>query len=133
MGVIVSEGILITIFVVTGLREMVLNAIPMDLKRAIGIGIGLFIAIIGLVNGGIVVAGSGTIVTLNPSLQHWTILVFAFGLVLTSALVARRIKGALLLGIIGTTVLATIINEAKRPRDLEQRRRGLASQGRGGA
>lgn len=113
MGVIVAEGILITIFVVTGLREMVLNAIPMDLKRAIGIGIGLFIAIIGLVNGGIVVAGSGTIVALNPDLQHWPILVFAFGLVLTSALVARRIKGALLLGIIGTTILATIINEAK--------------------
>jgi AGZA family xanthine/uracil permease-like MFS transporter len=113
MGVIVAEGILITIFVLTGLREMVLNAIPMDLKRAIGIGIGLFIAIIGLVNGGIVVAGSGTIVTLNPDLQHWSILVFAFGLVLTSALVARRIKGALLIGIIGTTILATIINEAK--------------------
>jgi len=113
MGVIVAEGILITIFVLTGLREMVLNAIPMDLKRAIGIGIGLFIAIIGLVNGGIVVAGSGTIVTLNPDLQHWSILVFAFGLVLTSALVARRIKGALLVGIIGTTILATIINEAK--------------------
>jgi len=113
MGVIVTEGILITLFVVTGLREMVLNAIPMDLKRAIGIGIGLFIAIIGLVSGGIVVPGEGTIVTLNPDLQHWSILVFAFGLVLTSALVARRIKGALLIGIIGTTILATIINEAK--------------------
>jgi AGZA family xanthine/uracil permease-like MFS transporter len=50
---------------------------------------------------------------LNPDLQHWSILVFAFGLVLTSALVARRIKGALLVGIIGTTILATIINEAK--------------------
>ncbi len=113
MGVIVAEGILVTIFVLTGLREMVLNAIPMDLKRAIGIGIGLFIAIIGLVNGGIVVAGTGTIVTLNTNLRHWSILVFAFGLVVTSALVARRIKGALLLGIVSTTILATIINEAK--------------------
>src|SRR6266511_3950622 len=78
MGVIVLEGLAITVLVVTGFREAVLNAIPMDLKRAIGIGIVLF---------------------------------FAFGLVLTSALVARRMKGALLIGIIATTVLATIINE----------------------
>jgi adenine/guanine/hypoxanthine permease len=111
MGVIVAEGILITILVLTGLREAVLNAIPMDLKRAIGIGIGLFIALIGLVNAGIVVRGTGTVVTLNTNLRHWTILVFAVGLALTAALVARRMKGALLIGIIGTTILATIINE----------------------
>jgi len=111
MGVIVLEGLAITVLVVTGFREAVLNAIPMDLKRAIGIGIGLFIALIGLVNAGIVVAGTGTVVTLNTNLRHWSILVFAFGLVLTSALVARKMKGALLIGIIATTVLATIINE----------------------
>jgi len=113
MGVIVTEGLAITVLVVTGFREAVLNAIPMDLKRAIGIGIGLFIALIGLVNAGIVVAGTGTVVTLNTNLRHWTIAVFAFGLVLTAALVARRMKGALLLGIVATTVLATIVNEAK--------------------
>jgi AGZA family xanthine/uracil permease-like MFS transporter len=111
MGVIVLEGLAITVLVVTGFREAVLNAIPMDLKRAIGIGIGLFIALIGLVNAGIVVAGTGTVVALNTNLRHWTILVFAVGLVLTSALVARKMKGALLIGIIATTVLATIINE----------------------
>jgi AGZA family xanthine/uracil permease-like MFS transporter len=111
MGVIVLEGLAITVLVVTGFREAVLNAIPMDLKRAIGIGIGLFIALIGLVNAGIVVAGTGTVVTLNTNLRHWSILVFAVGLVLTSALVARKMKGALLIGIIATTVLATIINE----------------------
>ncbi len=113
MGVIVVEGLAITVLVVTGFRQAVLNAIPMDLKRAIGIGIGLFIALIGLVNSGIVVRGEGTVVALNSDLSTWPILVFAFGLVLTSALVARRMKGALLIGIIATTVLATIINEAK--------------------
>ena len=111
MGVIVAEGVLITILVLTGFREAVLNAIPMDLKRAIGIGIGLFIALIGLVNGGIVVAGQGTVVTLNPNLTTLRILVFAIGLVITAALVARRMRGALLIGIVVTTIIATVINE----------------------
>ena len=115
MGVIVVEGLVITVLVLTGFRESVLNAIPLDLKRAIGIGIGLFIAFIGLVNAGIVQhpAAGEPIVTLNPNLRHWTILVFVVGLILTATLVARRVKGALLIGIVASTVLATIINEAK--------------------
>jgi adenine/guanine/hypoxanthine permease len=121
MGVIVAEGILITIFVLTGVREMVLNAIPMDLKRAIGIGIGAFIAFIGLSTGcndaggctGIVVTKGGTFVSLNPNLTTFPILIFVVGLALTAALVARRVRGALLIGILATTVLATIINEWK--------------------
>lgn len=110
MGVIVIEGLVIAALVLTGLREAVLNAIPMDLKRAIGIGIGLFIAFIGLVNAGIVVPGEGTIVTLNSDLTTLPILTFAIGLAITGTLVARRVKGALLIGIIGTTVIASIIN-----------------------
>ena len=66
MGVIVVEGLVITVLVLTGFREAVLNAIPMDLKRAIGIGIGLFLAIIGLVNGGVVVDRPG------PRWSRWT-------------------------------------------------------------
>jgi AGZA family xanthine/uracil permease-like MFS transporter len=113
MGVIVAEGILITILVLTGLREAILNAIPMDLKRAIGIGIGLFIAFIGLVNAGIVVhpAGGEPIVTIASDLSTLRILVFAIGLAITAALVARRVRGALLIGIAITTVVATVINE----------------------
>jgi AGZA family xanthine/uracil permease-like MFS transporter len=66
MGVIVIEGIIISVLVLTGFREAVLNAIPMDLKRAIGIGIGLFIAFIGLtVNAPVVKQGEGTILALN--------------------------------------------------------------------
>ena len=116
MGVIVAEGILITIFVLTGLREMILNAIPMDLKRAIGIGIGLFIAFIGLVNAGVVVqAKPGPVppVTIVADFRSWSLALFVFGLLLTSALVARRIRGALLIGIVATTIVATIVNEVK--------------------
>jgi AGZA family xanthine/uracil permease-like MFS transporter len=111
MGVIVIEGLLITALVLTGVREAILNAIPMDLKRAIGIGIGLFLAIIGLVNGGIVVAGQGTVITLNPDLSNLHVLTFAVGLALTSALVVRKVKGGLLIGILATTVFAIVLNE----------------------
>jgi len=90
----------------------VMNAIPMDLKRAIGVGIGLFIAFIGLVNAGIVVhpEGGSPIVTLNPDLTSFHILVFAIGMALTMTLVARKMKGALLGGIVLTTIAAAIIN-----------------------
>ena len=116
MGVIVAEGVLITIFVLTGVREQILNAIPMDLKRSIGIGIGLFIAFIGLVNAGVAIqAKPGPIppVTIVENFRSWPLAIFAFGLLVTSALVARRVKGALLLGIVATTILATIVNEAR--------------------
>jgi adenine/guanine/hypoxanthine permease len=112
MGVIVIEGLIITALVLTGFREAVLNAIPMDLKRAIGIGIGLFIAFIGLVNAGVVVhPDAGTIVALNPDLTTLRMLTFVIGLVITAGLVARRIRGALLIGILATTVVAIVINE----------------------
>ena len=93
MGVIVIEGAIITLLVLTGFREAVLNAIPMDLKRAIGIGIGLFLAIIGLVNGGIVVNSDATLITLNPNLSNLHVLVFVVGLALTSTLVVRQGEG----------------------------------------
>ena len=111
MGVIVIEGVIISILVLTGFREAVLNAIPMDLKRAIGIGIGLFLAIIGLVNGGIVVNSDATLITLNSNLSNLHTLTFVFGLVVTSALVARKMKGGLLVGIVVTTVFAIILNQ----------------------
>ena len=114
MGVIVVEGLVITVLVLTGFREAVLNAIPMDLKRSIGIGIGLFIALIGLVNAGVVIPGPpGVPVTIVHNFQSWPLLIFAIGFMVTAALVARRMRGALLLGIIFTTALATIVNEAK--------------------
>ena len=112
MGVIVVEGLAITVLVVTGFREAVLNAIPMDLKRAIGIGIGLFIAFIGLVNVGVVIhpAGGEPIVRINTDLTTLRMLVFVIGLGLTATLVAIRFRGALLVGIVLTTIVGIIVN-----------------------
>ena len=67
MGLVVVEGIAVTILVLTGMREKIMDAIPLDLKKAIAIGIGLFIAFIGLVSAGIVVRGEGTPVDLAPA------------------------------------------------------------------
>ena len=111
MGVIVVEGILITVLVLTGVREAIINAIPMDLKRAIGIGIGAFIALIGLVNAGVVTNTGATPLSLAPELTAWPIAVFVVGLALSAALVARKVKGALLIGILVSTVFAIIVNE----------------------
>ena len=111
MGLVVIEGIAVTILVLTGTREKIMDAIPLDLKKAIAIGIGLFIAFIGLVNSGIVVRGEGTIVDLAP-FTTWPVLVTFFGLVLTIVLRARGVRGDLLIGIIATTILATVVNEA---------------------
>ena len=111
MGIIVMEGALVTLLVLVGLRERVMRAIPLELKKAIAIGIGLFIALIGLVNAGIVVRGEGVPVTLAP-FTTWPVLVTLFGIVLTLALRARGFRGDLLVGIIATTILATIINWA---------------------
>src|SRR5688572_7699273 len=111
MGLVVVEGIAVTILVLTGTREKIMDAIPLDLKKAIAIGIGLFIAFIGLVNSGVVVRGEGTVVDLAP-LTTWPLLVTFFGLVFTIALRARGIRGDLLIGIIATTIVATLINEA---------------------
>ena len=111
MGIIVMEGALVTLLVLLGLRERIMRAIPLELKKAIAIGIGLFIAFIGLVNAGVVVRGEGTPVTL-ARLTTWPVLVTFFGIVLTLVLRARGVRADLLIGIVATTLLATIINWA---------------------
>ena len=116
MGVIVIEGLAITLLVITGFREAVLNAIPLDIKRAIGVGIGAFIAFIGLNSAGFAIrfpTEGGPPVTLNNKLDTLRFLVFFLGFVVTAALVARKVRGALLIGILGTTVFATILNEIR--------------------
>ncbi len=110
MGVIVIEGLLISVLVLTGLREMIMDAIPMDLKLAIGIGIGMFLAIIGFHNAGVVVVGTGTPITIAPDLTTLKILVFFITLALTAALVARNVRGAILIGIAFGTLVAIVIN-----------------------
>ncbi len=112
MGVVLLEGIAITVLVLTGFREAIMNAIPAALKRAIGVGIGLFILFIGLVSAGIVKPGPpGVPVTLGE-LTSAPVAVAVFGLLLTLWLTARRWSGALLVGIIVTTVVAIAVNSA---------------------
>jgi adenine/guanine/hypoxanthine permease len=111
MGLIVLEGLAVTVLVLTGLREQIMRAIPLELKKAIAIGIGLFIAFIGLFNSGLVVRGpAGEPVTLGR-FTTWPILVTILGIALTLVLRARGFRGDLLVGIVGTTAVATIINE----------------------
>jgi AGZA family xanthine/uracil permease-like MFS transporter len=110
MGLIVIEGLAITLLVLIGLRERIMRAIPLELKKAIAIGIGAFIAFIGLVNSGLVVRGAGTVVDLAP-FTTWPVAITLFGLVFTIVLRARGIPGDLLIGIVVTTIVATIVNK----------------------
>jgi AGZA family xanthine/uracil permease-like MFS transporter len=115
MGVIVVEGLIITLLVLTGFREAVMNAIPLSLKKAIGVGIGLFIAFIGFINSGFVgkPEAPGLLVELGRGgeLQGLPVAVFVAGLLFTGYLVARGVRGGLLIGILGTTALAILANE----------------------
>jgi AGZA family xanthine/uracil permease-like MFS transporter len=112
MGVVVLEGVVITVLVLTGLREAIMAAIPMALKRAISVGIGLFILLIGLFSGGLVKPGPpGVPVTLGD-LGAPAVGVTLVGLLLTLWLQVRGVGAALLLGILGGTVLAVAVNAA---------------------
>jgi AGZA family xanthine/uracil permease-like MFS transporter len=110
MGLVVLEGVLILLLVLTGFRAAVFRAVPEQLKYAIGVGIGLFITVIGLVDSGLV-RGGVPLVTfgVNGTLQGWPIATFVFGLLLTIVLVVRKVRGAILIGILGTTVFAIIV------------------------
>ena len=113
MGLVVLEGLIITVLVLTGFRTAVFRAVPAQLKIAISVGIGLFIALIGLVDAGFVrrTASGPVPVTLGDggTLVGWPIIVFAFGLFLTIALMVKRTKAAILIGIVLATALAVII------------------------
>ncbi len=116
MGLVVIEGVIILVLVLTGFRTIVFKAVPAQLKIAISVGIGLFIALIGLVDAGFVRrTGAGPVpVTLgdNGTLVGWPIIVFAFGLLLMIALMVKKVKGALLIGIAVATVFAILIESA---------------------
>jgi AGZA family xanthine/uracil permease-like MFS transporter len=108
MAVIFWEGVIITILVITGLRRAIMDAIPLSLKRAIAVGIGLFILFIGLTNGGFVQRGVGTPVTLG-GFNNVGFLTFVIGLAVALALMARRVRGALLISILVATIAAIVL------------------------
>jgi AGZA family xanthine/uracil permease-like MFS transporter len=114
MAAVIVEGLLVTVLVLTNLREAVLTAIPLGLKFAIAVGIGLFIAFIGLKNAGIVVSDPVTYLTLG-NFGQGPVLLAVFGLVLTLALVARGFRGGLIVGILVTAVVGMIFGIVPLP------------------
>ncbi|MEV4440128.1 NCS2 family permease [Streptomyces sp. NPDC049577] len=121
MGMVVLAGLVLMVLVASGLRQRVMDAIPGGLRRAIAIGIGLFISLIGLVDSGFVTRNPDAAHTTVPlglgqggQLQGWPVLVFAIGLALTFILVVRRTPGAILIGIVSMTFVSIIINELVR-------------------
>ncbi len=113
MGIVVLEGLCVTVLVLSGLREQIMEAIPLELKKAIAIGIGLFIAFIGLYNSGLIAKAAAP--GLPVELGHfttWPVATTIFGLAVTIILRARGFRGDLLVGIILTTAFATLVNWA---------------------
>ena len=127
MGVIVLEGLAVIVLVLVGFREAVMNAVPLSLKRAIGAGIGLFILFIGFANGGLIQSGcspfvplpvcAGTLVTVSFPTQTAQF-VFLFGLALTIVLYVLKVRAALVISIIGTTIVALAAGVTKVPAHL---------------
>ena len=116
MGLIVLEGIVILALVLTGFRKAVFHAVPQQLKVAISVGIGLFIALIGFVDARVVTRIPDAFQTTVPvqlgvggQLVGWPVVVFCLGLFLTIGLWVRKVRGAILISILLSTVLAVII------------------------
>lgn len=117
MGIVVIEGAVIVFLVLTGLREAIFRAVPKYLRTAISVGIGLFVTFVGLVNAGIVHKGGEGETALafgvNGSVSTWPLAVFTLGLALTVVLMVRHVNGAILIGIVSTTVLAVIVEAVR--------------------
>lgn len=109
MGVVLVAGMLFFALSLLGVREALVKALSPSMKNAIAVGIGLFIAFIGLQNAGIVLKSPSTGVKLNPNFLSPDLIVFFFGLLLTVVLHVRRVRGAILWGILGGTVLAVAL------------------------
>lgn len=112
-GVFVS-GLLFLILAISGIREMIINAIPQGMKHAVAAGIGLFIAFIGLKNGGIIVASEATFVELGDFSNGATLLAI-FGIVITAVLMTRKLTGAIFYGIVITAVVGMIFGVVQVP------------------
>jgi AGZA family xanthine/uracil permease-like MFS transporter len=113
MGVIVLEGLVVTLLVVVGLREAIMNAVPLSLKRAIGVGIGLFILFIGFESGGLIAPGTPVVQFVFPNTDGaWLTLI---GLLITVVLYVRKVPGALILSILITAGIGLLIDVAIVP------------------
>jgi AGZA family xanthine/uracil permease-like MFS transporter len=118
MGVIVLEGLVVTLLVVVGFREAVMNAVPLALKRAIGAGIGLFILFIGFVNGGFIATPAGGAPIVGPVFPTTTSeFLFLAGLLFTIVLWVLKVRGALIISILVITIVALILGVASVPKE----------------
>ena len=117
LGAVFFSGVLFLILTVGGIRQAIINAVPRDLKLAISVGIGLFIAFIGLKGTGLIVENSATYVSLGHVTAPTTLLSL-FGLLFTAALMARNVHGSILIGIFVTTVLAMALGMTPAPQGL---------------
>jgi AGZA family xanthine/uracil permease-like MFS transporter len=114
LGAVFISGLVFFLLTVTHVRQWIVDGVPAVLRSAIGVGIGLFIAFIGLRNAGIIVRSDATLVTLSP-MSAPGVLVAVAGLLVTAFLVARRVRGALLLGILTTTAIAMLAGVSPAP------------------
>jgi AGZA family xanthine/uracil permease-like MFS transporter len=114
MGLVVIEGVILLILVLTGFRKAIFDAVPAQLKTAISVGIGLFIALIGMINAGFIHKGSGNGLELGQGgfLSGWPILVFVLALLALFVMWAAKVRGAILYSILGATVLAIVLQAA---------------------
>ena len=117
LGAVFFSGVLFLILTIGGIRQAIINAVPRDLKLAISVGIGLFIAFIGLKGTGLIVENSATYVSLGHVTAPTTLLSL-FGLLFTAALMARNVYGAILIGIFVTTILAMLLGMTPAPQGL---------------
>ncbi len=111
MGMVVIEGIIIFILVLTNFRESVMNAIPMNLKKSIGVGIGLFLVFLGLKDGGFVVSDPSTYLTLG-NFKSAGVVVSAIGVLITSFMIIKKINGSILYGILIATAIGLLFKNA---------------------
>ena len=117
LGAVFFSGVLFLILTVGGIRQAIINAVPSDLKLAISVGIGLFIAFIGLKGTGLIVENSATYVSLGHVTAPTTLLSL-FGLLFTAALMARNVHGSILIGIFVTTILAMVLGMTPAPQGI---------------
>ena len=109
LGVVFISGIVFFLLSITGVREMIINAISPNLRIAIAVGIGMFIAFIGFQNAGVIIKDPSTGVKLNKIFSSPDLIIFFFGLLLTATLLARKVRAPILWGIAGATLLSVIL------------------------
>ena len=117
LGAVFFSGVLFLILTISHIRQAIINAVPQNLRVAIGVGIGLFIAFIGLKGTGLIIPDKATFIGLGH-VTNPTTLLSLFGLVLTGALMARNIQGSILIGIVATTVLSMVLGYSPVPHTL---------------